>query len=132
MPSPCQATNILQQYSFEAPTYLPDFYIYLRCQFVTPKYFSPLTPIPILPIPHVSFSCLSQVNSSPSPGSPRHSFIPSRVYSTAVQVRVQPHTGECSKTPTFVLFSISWMVSCMGILKLCRMLPPNTSVSSGV
>lgn len=44
----------------------------------------------------------------------------------------RPHSGECSKAPTFVLFSISWMVSCIGMLKLCRMLPPKTSVSSGV
>lgn len=36
------------------------------------------------------------------------------------------------QTRTLVLFSISWMVSCIGMLKLCRMLPPNTSVSSGV
>lgn len=36
------------------------------------------------------------------------------------------------QTRTLVLFSISWMVSCIGMLKLCKMLPPNTSVSSGV
>lgn len=131
------------KYCFGAPTYLPDFYIYLRCHFVTPKIFFPLWLFPF-----ISLSISTKPDSSSTTSLillslarwtphlplvlPRDSFIPSRVYSTAVQVRVQPHIGECSKTPTLVLFSISWMVSCIGMLKLCRMLPPNTSVSSGV